>query len=106
MTDSIRPGELFNIEDSNTSANPSFEHVLETRLSRRHVLRGAVGAVGVGALGVTGLSGCATVAPSANAPAALSTLGFKPVAKSLADRVIVPEGYTARVLYALGDLLP
>lgn len=105
MTDSIRPGELFNIEDSNTSANPSFEHVLDTRLSRRHVLRGAVGAVGVGALGVTGLSGCATVAPSANAPAALSTLGFKPVAKSLADRVIVPEGYTARVLYALGDPL-
>lgn len=105
MTDSIRPGELFNVEDSNTSANPTFEHVLDTRLSRRHVLRGAVGAMGVGALGVTGLSGCATIASSANAPATLSTLGFKPVAKSLADRVIVPEGYTARVLYALGDPL-
>ena len=105
MTDSVRPGELFNIEDSNTSSNPTFDHVLDTRLSRRHVLRGAIGAVGVGALGATGLAGCATMASSANAPAALSTLGFKAVPKSLADRVMIPDGYTARVLYALGDPL-
>ena len=32
-------------------------------------------------------------------------LGFTAVAKSLADTVIVPAGYTASVLYALGDPL-
>jgi len=32
-------------------------------------------------------------------------LGFKPVAKTMADQVTVPEGYTARVIYALGDPL-
>lgn len=32
-------------------------------------------------------------------------LGFNAVAKSLADAVIVPAGYTASVLYALGDPL-
>jgi secreted PhoX family phosphatase len=32
-------------------------------------------------------------------------LGFTPVAKSLADTVAVPAGYTASVVYALGDPL-
>lgn len=31
----------FNEEDSNTSANPRFEQVLETRLQRRQMRRGA-----------------------------------------------------------------
>lgn len=30
-------------------------------------------------------------------------LGFREVSKSLADTVVVPQGYTASVLYALGD---
>ena len=105
MTQPTRPGDIFNIEDSNTSNNPAFEQVLDARLSRRHVLRGAIGAVGVGALGVTGLSGCSTMAATGNVSQSLSALGFKAVGKSLADRVVIPEGYTARVLYALGDPL-
>lgn len=101
-TESLRPGEIFNVEDSNTTANPHFEQVLETRLSRRGLLRGA-GLTGAAALGATALSGCATTTAGMSAPVA--ALGFKPVAKSVADQVIVPEGYSAQVIYALGDPL-
>ena len=90
----------FNEEDSNTSSNPHFEQVLDTRLSRRSLFKGA-GMAGA-ALGATAVTGCATTGSSATS---VDRLGFKPVAKSLADAVVVPEGYTAQVVYALGDPL-
>ncbi len=89
--------------DNNTSGNPSLNDVLAARLHRRHVLKGGVGAMtmaGMGTLGTLGLSACSTL------PGAGSTepqLGFKAVNKSLMDRVTVPEGYTATVIYATGD---
>ncbi|HEX5738269.1 MAG TPA: alkaline phosphatase PhoX [Hydrogenophaga sp.] len=96
----------FNEEDSNTSSNPQFEQVLDARLSRRGLLRGAAGAAGAGVLGASALSGCATAGGAAGTTGpALTSLGFKPVAKSLADKVVVPEGYTAQIIYALGDPL-
>ncbi|WP_310566137.1 PhoX family phosphatase [Hydrogenophaga sp.] len=103
MTHAPVPTTDFNIEDSNPTANPSIAQVLDARLSRRGLLRGAVGAASVGTLAATGLSGCATA--GASLPAAASQLGFNPVAKSLADAVVVPEGYTAQIVYALGDPL-
>lgn len=92
----------FNIEDSNPTNNPSIAQVLDARLSRRGLLRGAMGAAGAGALATTSLSGCAS---TGSLPAAASQLGFNPVAKSLADTVVVPEGYSAQVVIALGDPL-
>ncbi len=92
----------FNDEDSNTSNNQAFETVLDTRLSRRSLFKGA-GLAGAAA-GATALGGCATTM-GGNTTQALGSLGFKPVAKSQADTVVVPEGYTARVIYALGDPL-
>jgi len=93
-------------EDSNTSANPSFESVLAARLSRRGVLRGGVGTAATALFGSAVLAGCgggdddpAPVAPTE------TLLGFDAVAKSLADSVVVPAGYTATALYALGDPL-
>ncbi|OOG79370.1 phosphatase [Hydrogenophaga sp. A37] len=91
----------FNDEDSNTSSNPAFEQVLDSRLSRRSLFKGA-GLVGVAA-GATALTGCATTMSGGGTT--VNSLGFKPVAKSLADKVVVPEGYTAQVIYALGDPL-
>ncbi len=92
----------FNDEDANTSSNPAFDSVLQARLSRRSLLRGGVGTAGATALGGTAaLSGCATVGPASP----VHSLGFTPVAKTLADQVTVPPGYTARVIYALGDPL-
>ena len=96
----------FNDEDSNHTANPQFGQVLDARLSRRGLLRGAAGAAGAGVLGASALSGCATAGgASGTTGPALTSLGFKPVAKSLADKVVVPEGYTAQIIYALGDPL-
>jgi len=92
----------FNNENSNTSANPTFDAVLGARLSRRGLLRGSVGTVGtavLGGFGVTACGGSDDPVPEAK------VLGFGAVAKSLADTVVVPAGYTASVLFALGDPL-
>ena len=100
--DTLRPADRFNEEDSNTTNNPAFEQVLEARLSRRSLFRGA-GMAGA-ALGATAVTGCATTLGSAPVHA-VDRLGFKPVAKTTADRVSIPEGYSAQVIYALGDPL-
>lgn len=102
MTDqNLRPGAIFNDEDSNRSNNPAFDSVLEARLSRRSLLRGGAGAaVAGGAV----LSGCATTS-TGDPTGPVTQLGFKPVMRSLADTVTVPPGYTAQVLYAGGDPL-
>lgn len=105
----------FNNENANTSANPSFDSVLSARLSRRGLLRGSVGGMGTALLGGLGLSACGggsdadpvVEAPPTAPPSTPQLLGFAAVGKSLADSVIVPVGYTASVLYALGDpILP
>lgn len=93
----------FNDEHSNTTANPRFEDVLDARLSRRGLLQGVVGAAGMGLAGTALASNTTAAAAASTGP--LSKLGFAPVAKSLADKVTVPQGYTAQVLYALGDPL-
>jgi hypothetical protein len=102
----------FNDENSNTSDNPSFDSVLQARLSRRGLLRGSVGSVGTTLLGGLALAGCGggsdalAVVPTPTPAAATETLlSFAAVAKTMADTVTVPAGYTASVLYALGDPL-
>ena len=91
----------FNDENSNTSANPSFESVLQARLSRRGLLRGSMGYTGGAMLGGLGLTACG----GGDDEPAESLLGFTAVPKSLADSVVLPAGYTFSVLYALGDPL-
>ncbi len=91
----------FNDEDSNTSANPHFDEVLGKRLSRRSLFRGA--GLAATAAGATALTGCATTGGASST--AIDRLGFKPVAKTTADKVSIPEGYTAQIIYALGDPL-
>ncbi|PTT23003.1 phosphatase [Acidovorax sp. HMWF029] len=95
----------FNNENANTSANPTFDAVLGARLSRRGLLRGSVGTVGTAVMAGFGVSACGGGSddPVAPPPAAPKLLGFNAVPKSLADVVAVPAGYTASVLFALGD---
>ncbi|MBL8324058.1 MAG: PhoX family phosphatase [Rubrivivax sp.] len=96
----------FNDEDSNTSSNPAFETVVAARLSRRGLLRGGFGTAATMMLGGLGVAACGggdddpAPAPAATAE---TLLGFAAVAKSLEDKVSVPAGYTATVLFALGD---
>ena len=104
LPDIKRPTDVFNDEDSNTSANADFESVLNLRLSRRNMLRGGMGAAGSVLLGGVALSGCASTGQTGMvAGNSLGKLGFAPVAKSMADLVSVPAGYKAEVFYALGD---
>lgn len=91
----IDPDDL----DNNTSGNPSMHDVLAARLHRRHVLKGGVGAITMASLGTLGLTACATGPGASSDP----VLGFKAVGKATTDRVTVPEGYTATVIYATGD---
>ncbi|MCC2954910.1 PhoX family phosphatase [Massilia sp. IC2-477] len=115
-----KPTDLFRIPvdhdtDTNVSSNEHFSTVLEARLSRRSLLRGGAATAASALLGVVGLSGCGgsdndtvTSPPPVNTtppPPAEKLLGFSAVSKSLADTVVVPAGYTATVLYALGDPL-
>ena len=90
----------FNNENSNTSANPTFDAVLGARLSGRGLVRGRVGTVGTAVRGGLGVTACGG---SDDPVAEAKVLGFGAVAKSLADTVVVPAGYTASVLFALGD---
>lgn len=85
-----------------------FNQLVEHRLanaSRRGLFKGAAAAAVLGYVG-----NGAAMAAQPNAPAGYSrtprrpgTLGFKAVPKNLEDMVTVPEGYTASVLYRLGD---
>lgn len=80
---------------NNPSANAALSEVLHARLSRRQLLRGTAAAT---------LSATALPATSAaSQPQRAAQLGFAPIATSSDDRVRVPAGYSARVLYRWGD---
>lgn len=83
--------------ETNVSGNPQFCDLIEARLTRRSVLKG-MGAVSAAFFGASALS-LSEDAQALPGP----KLGFDAVAKSLADTVVVPNGYSARLLYALGD---
>ena len=86
---------------SNTSANPTFYDVVDSRTSRRGFLIGGLAALATGLYGVQ-LSGKAALAQSA---ATSGLLGFKPVPISKEDRIVVPEGYKTQVLAPWGTPL-
>ncbi|MCB6184401.1 PhoX family phosphatase [Leeia sp. TBRC 13508] len=80
---------------NNPTDNPSFDQVLGMRLSRRGFMQVSVGsALAAGA--TVGLTGCASTGNGSSA-------GFTPVPLSTTDKVIVPNGYVAEVVYAWGD---
>jgi len=90
----------------NDTPNEHFSQVLDQRISRRNLLRGGAASAASVLLGSLGLSACGGDNDPVDPPApAEKLLGFTAVSKSLADSVSVPAGYTATVLYALGDPL-
>lgn len=113
---------------TNVSSNVHIHDIISERLrdpSRRDVMRGGLGLGALTWIGGSGalslFSGCGddsekprspdagpmpdAPAPSPDAPPQPEgpTLGFTAVAKSLADTMVVPAGYSAAVLYSLGD---
>ncbi len=101
------------VEDSNSSDNTSIQTIFEKRVSRRSLLASGISMTLAGSfLGSVVLTGCSDDNNNNNGnnsngasggDVAPTALGFAAVGKSLADRVVLPTGYSARVLFALGD---
>jgi uncharacterized protein len=91
------------VEDSNRSSNTEFSSILQTQMSRRMLMRTSASAAALTAGGLL-VAGCSSddERPT-DEPGQPQKLGFEPVPKSLEDRVRLPAGYSASVLYALGD---
>ena len=91
--------------ENNTSGNPHLNDLLALRMHRRYVLKGGVGAMTMAGLGALGLSACGdgSSEPLPLTPPKAASLGFQAVSKATTDRVTVPAGYTATVIYATGD---
>ena len=108
-----RPFALHSIDDDadlNPSANPTFQSVLDSRLSRRSLLRGGVGSAATAVLGSWGVAACgggddAPLRPPRRLRPLRSTSRISRGRKVNRRRLVVPAGYTATVLYALGDPL-
>ena len=104
-----RSARLIDDENPNPTTNPDFQQVLHARLSRRSLLRGSVGSAATAVLGSWSVAACGggDDDPKAIDPeqAALDKVAFASVPKSTADTLTVPAGYTATVIYAMGDPL-
>lgn len=98
--------------DNNDSSNVHFRDILEKRISRRNLIKKT--ASGAAALALaSSLTACGDDDDNSNSSGGNTTptdpntrpekLTFSPVEKNLDDWVTVPEGYTASVLYAMGD---
>ena len=95
------------VSDINPTTNTAIGDVVTDRLenpARRGLFKGAALTAALGFIGASAMPRAvlaqAQAAPVAPRPA---KLGFKAVPKSLADAVAVPEGYSAKVLFRLGD---
>ena len=95
-----------NVDDdgiSNISANETFDEVVAKRFSRRQFLGGSLAAAALASLSGVGSLVSAVPASAKSSPGTGSLLGFAGIPASDADAVIVPAGYTAKVLIAWGD---
>ncbi|WP_394820695.1 PhoX family protein [Pendulispora albinea] len=119
-----------NPEQPEAAGGQSFDDVLaEAHVTRRTMLRGSVGASLAALFGGTALNACssddtlvhpnldgggptlgpdASVRPGTDAgidagPSGPYAVQFKKIARSTADTVVVPEGYSVDVLFAAGD---
>ena len=83
-------------------SNPNLQpHFGEICAKRRALLKASTGVVALGGLP---LAGCSTVPGGQTAESVKpASPGFRPIAISTADTVVVPDGYEAYVLYAWGD---
>ena len=94
---------------TNDSKNEHFQEVLTRAFenpTRRSILRGGLGLASMFALPMLPGCGGGTTAASNELPlTAVTELKFTTVAKSLADQVWVPAGYTVKVLHATGDTM-
>jgi hypothetical protein len=96
--------KIDNDDVSNNSGNPSFQEIVEARLSRRGFLGGGLAAAA--AFSFSGVNALLRSVPASAQDIGQGSLrpllGFQGVPVSDADTVVVPPGYSARVLVAWG----
>jgi secreted PhoX family phosphatase len=85
---------------SNSSSNETFAEVVEARISRRALIGGSAATAAAASLGSIG---ALLEAMPTTVEAKTSLLGFEGIPVSSEDRVVVPDGYTAKVLIGWGD---
>lgn len=96
--------------DSNNSGNAEFVDIFNKNITRRDLITKTAGGAAAITLAAS-LTGCGDDNDSPNTPPPTTpdhnktpaSLKFKTVDKNIRDQFTVPEGYEARVLYALGD---
>ena len=94
------------MEHSNSSANPSIHEV--SNPLRRTLLRGGIGALSARVLAPFAAAagvGCASSSGPAPGSSSGPSIGFKPVPISVADSIVVPEGYVATPFAAWGEAI-
>ena len=94
----------------NRSSNEPFSSILDRHVSRRGIMRGGMGLAAMSVLGSFGLAGCSDDVVKPNAPGEKSplSLAFDSIMGRTgdgADRIFVPEGYSAQVLIPWGTPL-
>lgn len=86
---------------SNQSANDHLHDLIEREIvrnpNRRSMLKSGA------ALGLFGMFGSALTACGGSSDPSPGNIGFKAVAASSGDAIVVPEGYTADVIFRWGD---
>ena len=90
---------------SNTSDNRSISDVVAARFSRRAALKGGVGLAALSFFGGASLAGAGAALATPRKGGKAGLLGFQSVPISTMDDVVVPPGYTARVLIPWGTPL-
>ncbi len=96
---------------ANPLMNETFDEVLDRRVSRRGVMAGGLATVVVGGTALGGVGSLLDALPATATGNGHGhghghgrrLLGFQGIPVSTADTVVVPNGYTARVLIAWGD---
>jgi secreted PhoX family phosphatase len=85
-------------QDNDASSYADFNEVLQLRLSRRGLLKGSLASASATYLGAGSLAASGSTA--VHAAGSGLRLNFKAVAKSLDDLVLLPAGYSYKILLA------
>lgn len=101
LTDELREPSRKNAPQGEIEGQMMHEVLAHPSVKRRTILRGGLGAFAAAFGSSTLLSACGDGSDSGDA--ANYAVSFKGVIATTGDQVIVPEGYTAEVLFSAGD---